>query len=222
MHRVEVRLKSHLPDARGLGLVKDIHDLGIATASKVRVVDIYWLDADLSSDELDLICRQLLADPVTQEYWYGKDLSSESGTNGYNIEVAYNAGVADPVEDTIKKAVRDLGVEGVSVVKTAKRYLIEGQLDEQQLEAICSRLLVNPIIQHVVEQDQVGFSESPQYKFRLNRLDILGSDSAGFLEIRKQFDFTDDEPFLDGWFGFRTVANHMTIDNFKVYALKNE
>lgn len=33
------------------------------------------------------------------------------------------------------------------------------------------------------------------------------------------FDFTDSDPFLEGWFGFRTVANHMKIDNFKVYSL---
>jgi len=68
VHRVEVRLKSYLPDARGPSLVRDIHDLGIATIAKIRVVDIYWLDADLAPDELDLICRGLLADPVTQEY----------------------------------------------------------------------------------------------------------------------------------------------------------
>ncbi|MDZ4245966.1 MAG: phosphoribosylformylglycinamidine synthase subunit PurS, partial [Dehalococcoidia bacterium] len=63
-------MKSHLPDARGLGLVRDIHDLGITTVSQVRVVDIYWLDADLTTEELDIICRQLLADPVTQDYRY--------------------------------------------------------------------------------------------------------------------------------------------------------
>lgn len=34
------------------------------------------------------------------------------------------------------------------------------------------------------------------------------------------YDVTDPEPFTDGWFGFRTVHNHMTIDNFKVYRLK--
>lgn len=34
------------------------------------------------------------------------------------------------------------------------------------------------------------------------------------------FDFTDEEPFTDGWFGLRTVANHMTVDNFKVYSLE--
>ncbi len=33
------------------------------------------------------------------------------------------------------------------------------------------------------------------------------------------FDFRDKNPFREGWFGFRTVRNHMRIDNFKVYQL---
>lgn len=33
------------------------------------------------------------------------------------------------------------------------------------------------------------------------------------------FDFEDKEPFTEGWFGFRTVRNHLQIDNFKVYQL---
>ena len=153
MHRVEVCLKSHLPDARGLGLVRDIHDLGIATVSNVRVVDIYWLDASLAPDELGSICRGLLADPVTQEYQCEPSFSAggEAGTDLHTVEVAYNAGVTDPVEDTIMKAIRDLGIGSVGAVKTAKRYLIGGKLDKEQMDVICSRLLVNPIIQHVVE-----------------------------------------------------------------------
>lgn len=30
----------------------------------------------------------------------------------------------------------------------------------------------------------------------------------------------DDKPYVSGHFGFRTVKNHMTVDNFKVYSLK--
>jgi len=33
------------------------------------------------------------------------------------------------------------------------------------------------------------------------------------------FDFQDDEPLEEGWFGFRTVRNHMSIDNFHVTQL---
>ena len=187
MHRVEVRLKRHLPDARGLGLVRDIHDLGITSVSNVRVVDIYWLDANLTSDKLDLICRRLLADPVTQEYWYGQSPPPEdkAGNHYHSVEVAYNAGVTDPVEGTILKALKDLGVAEVRAVKTAKRYLIEGQLDKPQLEAIGSKLLVNPIIQHVVEQEPLAFPENPRYKFALKEVDTR---QAG-----QQFGFTEDE-----------------------------
>jgi hypothetical protein len=34
------------------------------------------------------------------------------------------------------------------------------------------------------------------------------------------YEVHDPEPYTDGWFGFRTVNNHMTIDNFKVYRIK--
>lgn len=36
------------------------------------------------------------------------------------------------------------------------------------------------------------------------------------------FDFTDKEPLRDGWFGFRTLRNHMQVDQFRVYQLKHE
>jgi len=187
MHRIEVCLKEHLPDARGLGLVRDIHDLGITSVTNARVVDIYWLDADLPSGTLELICRRLLADPVTQEYWYGQQPrpESEADANYHSIEVAYNAGVTDPVEGTVTKALRDLGIGEVRAVKTARRYLIEGELDRLKLTTICDKLLVNPIIQHVVTEEPVAFPETPRYEFTRKELEIR--------EAGEQFSFTEDE-----------------------------
>lgn len=34
------------------------------------------------------------------------------------------------------------------------------------------------------------------------------------------FDVTDQAPFREGWFGFRTVRSHLKIDNFRVYRLR--
>jgi hypothetical protein len=34
------------------------------------------------------------------------------------------------------------------------------------------------------------------------------------------YNFYDPEPYTSGYFGIRTVHNHMTVDNFKVYKLK--
>jgi len=43
MHRIEISLKNHVPDARGLGLVEDIADLGIksVSAAKVQIFTIW-------------------------------------------------------------------------------------------------------------------------------------------------------------------------------------
>lgn len=35
-------------------------------------------------------------------------------------------------------------------------------------------------------------------------------------------DFNDPNPYTSGHFGFRTVNNHMTVDNFKVYQLSSK
>ena len=91
------------------------------------------------------------------------------------------------------KAVRDLGIDDVRAVKTTKRYLIEGQLDENQLESICDKLLVNPIIQHVVTSGQFGFPENPQYSFELKHVSILGVSETELAAAKQQFTFNEEE-----------------------------
>ncbi len=110
MHRIEINLKSGLPDVRGQGLVKDIADLDITSIRGARVIDVYWLDANLKESDVELLCRTLLADLVTQEYRYSS--GAPITTSKYTIEVAYNPGVTDPVEDSAMKAIRDLGIRG--------------------------------------------------------------------------------------------------------------
>jgi phosphoribosylformylglycinamidine synthase II len=192
MHRIEVCLKNHLPDAAGDGLVKDILDLGIGTVRKARVHDIYWLDAELPRETLERLCHTLLADPVTQEYQY--DVSREKPPAGvHSIEVAYNAGVTDPVRDSLKKAIADLGISDVRAVRTSRRYLIEGQLAPAQLDTICFRLLVNPVIQHVVSKEGEAFPENPEYCFHLHAIDLINQDRSGVAKVARDFGYSDDE-----------------------------
>ncbi len=193
MHRIEVSFKEHLPDSAGQGLVKGISDLGIKNISDVRVMDVYWLDAALEKAELELVCERLLADPVTQDYTYDSNVKITEEDGLHSIEVAYNAGVADPVEETAMKAVKDLGIEKVKAIKTAKRYLIKGKLDGNDMDIICSRLLVNPIIQHIVGENPVIFPDSPKYTFKLKTVDILNIDDNKLRDTGREFGFNNDE-----------------------------
>ncbi|MDD5703707.1 MAG: phosphoribosylformylglycinamidine synthase subunit PurL, partial [Dehalococcoidales bacterium] len=193
MHRIEVSLKSHLPDPAGRGLVKDIHDLGITSVTEARIVDVYWLDVHLSPEKVDLIGKHLLADSVTQEYRSGPG-EPESALNGYRVvEVAYNAGVTDPVKDSVMKAIQDLGIPNVRAVATARRYLLRGEISQNDLDTIASRLLVNPIIQHVVNEDITQFPENPQYTLVSIKVPLLEASPDEREKARRQYGFSETE-----------------------------
>ena len=196
MHRIEVRLKSHLPDARGTGLARDIRDLGISTVTAVRVINVYWLDAELTAPELERVAGALLADPVTQEYTCTDQAVTpfEATPDRHVVEVTYNPGVMDPVQQTVMKAVRDLGISGVRDVRTARRYLIEGQLSQEELDNICARLLVNPIVEHVVGPDTVPFAPVSGYRFRLVTVPITQVDGPARQQaLAREYGFSAPE-----------------------------
>jgi phosphoribosylformylglycinamidine synthase len=193
MHRIEIILKKHVPDARGLGLVGDIADLGIKSVSAAQVRDIYYLDAKLTPKQLDAIGRELLADPVTQDYRCDVLSSEEKKPGVHVVEVAYKAGVVDPVEETVIIGLTDLGIKNVKAVKTAKLYILEGKLTKEQLEDISSKLLVNPIIHHVITSGESVFSANPQYKFVLKTVDLMGDEKAAMEELRLNYTFSDIE-----------------------------
>ncbi len=194
MQRIEVALKSHLPDPAGSGLVKDILDLGISSVADARVIDVYWLNGKLTRPQMERIGGELLADPVTQDYWFENYPRPEDARDSayHSLEVTYNAGVTDPVQASILKAIGDLGIREVKAVKTARRYLIKGKLTAEQLESIGNKLLVNPIIQHIVRQEE-PFPELPTYKFALREVDIkeagkgLGFSPAELKAIRAYY-----------------------------------
>ena len=125
MFRIEVSIKAGFPEPRGEGLQKDIQDLGITTVEKAKVTDIYLLEGSLNEEEVRRICRELLVDPVVEEYSYGEaSITGVEDSNVRVIEVAYNPGVMDPVEESVKKGILDLGIATVDSVKTAKSYYL--------------------------------------------------------------------------------------------------
>lgn len=194
MHRIEISLKEHLPDPAGRGIVKDIQDLGIFSVMDIRTIDVYWLNAHLAPDKVELIAGGLLADSITQDYKIG-DAEKAAGVRDSEkaIEVAYNAGVTDPVRDSAIKAIKDLGIPNVPEVATAKRYILKGQISQDELDTISSRLLVNPIVQHIIDGEAAPFVANPQYNFTLKKVPILDAPKNTASKVKKQYGFSETE-----------------------------
>lgn len=68
IHRIEVGVKKEIRDTLGEKTKKKIgENLGIYVEN-IKTVDVYTIEADLSKEELDILGRDLFADPVNQEY----------------------------------------------------------------------------------------------------------------------------------------------------------
>ena len=65
-------------------------------------------------------------------------------------EIAYHPGVMDPVEESTLKGIRDLGVNTIESVSTARRYFLYGKISDREFEAIVNKVLSNKLIQREV------------------------------------------------------------------------
>ncbi|RLC68566.1 MAG: phosphoribosylformylglycinamidine synthase, partial [Chloroflexi bacterium] len=185
MYRVEVSIKDGFRDPKGEALQKDILDLGIASVKQARVSDVYLIEGDLGENEVRRICEELLVDPVVEEYSYYEAAARLSYHGARAVEVAYNPGVIDPVEESIRKGIRDLGITTVESVRTTKRYLLWGTLSDEAFQSICDKLLVNSVVQHVVTEYEAVSAPSAEYEFTLNRVDLLSADDSQLMEVSK-------------------------------------
>ena len=182
--RIEVAEKKGFYDALGESVKKDITDLGFRGRIKeVKTVQIYLLEGDLEEHHTKAICEKLLIDPVTQVYSYTGNIFDEKKYRV--VEVAYNPGVMDPVEDSAKKAINDLGIYGAKSIRTAKKYLIRGNLSPKDIHSIAENILYNKVIQHVVKNDGVTPSLIPPYIFKLKYIDILNASDRKLKAISK-------------------------------------
>jgi len=147
-YKIEVGYKPTATDAMGEGIKKDIEDLGISGVDRVKTMQLYMIDGDLSESDVKSVCENLLTDRITQLYAYKGSLVEQDDAGGWVVEVTYKHGVTDPVGDSTVKGIGDMGISGVSSAKTGQKYVMKGSLSEDDVDNICRRLLANDVIQN--------------------------------------------------------------------------
>ncbi len=189
IYRIDVSPAAGTPDRRGAALLKDIADLNLSGVKTARVIEVYWLKGDIDCGSIEKLAREALSDPVTEVF--SIDQPGEQTTYDRSILVAHNAGVTDPVEETIIKAAADLGVK-LEAARTGRLFILGGRFDDATLKLITNQLLLNPIIQHVVTPESVVFGENPVYHFQLREIDLPNGDAA-MCDVGKLFCLSPDE-----------------------------
>lgn len=146
-HRIEVGFKPSVRDAWGEKIKKRIFEDLNCRVDKVKGVDVYTLDMDLSPDELRQIAEGPLVDPIIQDSTIDRPLASDFD---WIVEVGFRPGVTDNVGRTAREAIElvlGIGLKQEEKVYTSKQCLISGELSFKDVEKIADGLLANELIQ---------------------------------------------------------------------------
>ncbi len=182
-----------LVDPRENEVMAGIRDLGISGIERVFVTDVYWLEASLTEEQLRAVGSTLLSDPVAQVCGYGDEHVRGTEPCLRVIEVGYNRGVSDPLEYTILKGVKDIGIDTVSRARSGIRYVLQGSCTSEDIEVITHRILLNPVVQHVVQPGEDFFPSEPTYRFELRHVPLLDQSDVERDRIASSFGFSRDE-----------------------------
>ena len=192
-YRIEVIHKPDCKDPEGLSALAEAQDLGIESVRNVRAVEVYIVDTELDEDLIRELTEKLLVDPVVQRYRIcGQNQQPwpwAEGEGVHTIEISRKQGVMDPVQQSAMKGAADLGLaDRIDSIRTARKYLIEGDLSGDQLQHLATGALANSTIQEVhIDEPQVEYPlRSLEYEFERKEVPIRDADDEELMRISEE------------------------------------
>lgn len=147
--RFEVYNRSGFSDVHGQSVLEDIKELGIKEVQAVQSAKVYLIEAEFDEGFARRVARELLTDPVCEEYYIGRSGPPAGLARATLIEVHLKSGVTDPVAESVMTAVADMGVKAHHV-RTARKYVLLGEVAPKRVETIAKKVLSNDCIEDCV------------------------------------------------------------------------
>jgi phosphoribosylformylglycinamidine synthase II len=134
--------------ANGAALLADIAALGISGVTSAVRSELYFLRGALDDADVQVLCDELLVDPIAQTATWGLVGESTAETHNALIEVGLLPGVTDSVADNLLARAALVGVGGLAAASAARSYALDGDVSADDLRGIAERLLCNQVIEY--------------------------------------------------------------------------
>ena len=187
--RIEIFSKPDYPDPHGRQINNDIGQLGIRTIDAVQSIRVFLLEGELDNHQLERIAGELLADPVSEVYLIGHADPPPGIAQANLFEVHLKPGVTDPVAASTIMAISDMQIN-LDSVRTARKYLILGTLNEKQKTAIAQRVLGNDCIEEVIiaaEKEPPSPHVQP-YQLNVRHIPIRDLNDQQLQDVSRKYD----------------------------------
>jgi len=163
--------------------------LGVSTLTACAVNRLYFVQGALSLADVQQLCMQLLADPVTEDF---SIVPLDAGTpilpGPHTIEVTPLPGVTDPAAENLERAAHLIGLSGLERASTGQQVVLGGTLSAADLHKLAVELFSNPVVQRY-EIDQPIEPPFFAYQHADSTVEIIavrGADEAKLAAINAE------------------------------------
>ncbi|MFB0524544.1 MAG: phosphoribosylformylglycinamidine synthase subunit PurS, partial [Phycisphaerae bacterium] len=187
--RFEVFNRPGFSDVHGSSVLEDIKELGIRSVEAVQSAKVFLIEADFDEVFAKRLARELLSDPVCEEYYIGRSGPPAGLAKATLIEVHLKSGVTDPVAESVMAALADMDVKANNV-RTARKYVLLGDIRQNQTETIAKKILANDCIEVVLIGNEAE-PPSPHlkpYQLQIVRWPICDLDDDELTALSKEKD----------------------------------
>ena len=125
--------------------------------TNIKFSRLYYLKGNLTRSDIKKSIKLLFKDNIIEKYHFSKIKESlakehpiiqEKTAKKWEVEVFYKKEVTDPGTTFILKGLNDINIKADNV-RTGFRYVIEGQLNIQEILLFAKRFLANIIVQDI-------------------------------------------------------------------------
>jgi len=187
--RFEVFNRPGFSDVHGNLVLDEIRELGIRTVEAVQSAKVYLIEGDFDEDFAKRLGRELLADPVCEQFYIGRTAAPAGLAKATLIEVHLKSGVTDPVAESVSAAIADMGGKAEHV-RTARKYVLLGDISAGQIETIAKKVLANDCIEICIigNEAEPPSPHTEPYKLHIVHWPIRELDDEGLLQLSKEKD----------------------------------
>jgi phosphoribosylformylglycinamidine synthase len=186
VYRVAVGTRAGFRDPRGEAALAVLREAGLSGASAVRFQAVYLVETAAAASDAARAAREFLADPVLEEAAVDAPVRADEERLAV-LTVLRRPGVMDPVEGSVREALRELGVEAATV-RTGRRYVVEGAVDAAAAAAAVARSLANDVIEEVHRGVDlpVRVPHPAPFAFRRVEVPLRGADDAALERVSRE------------------------------------
>jgi len=187
--RFEIFNRAGVADVHGNGVLEEIKEIGISSVEAVQSAKVFLIESDFDESCAKRLGSELLADPVCEEYYIGRSSAPAGLAKATLIEVHLKSGVTDPVAESVTAAMADMRVEANNV-RTARKYILLGDISQSQIDTIAKKILANDCIEEVIVGNEAE-PPSPHlkpYELKIIHWPIRDLDDEGLIRLSREKD----------------------------------